>query len=193
LQTKAVIFDIGGVLLSLGEAEYRRGMALKLGLQHMPPQYEQAIPYLQRGELAEEDLLRDICGLRIHVDRFDEDWRAHFRPVPAMLALADELRCRGMRTAILSNTQPSHVRIMRTMGFLEGFSPVVMSCEAGYRKPEPAAYRFVLERLGLEPESVAYVDDGAEYVAVAARLGIRSILHKGDAHATREALLALES
>lgn len=85
----------------------------------------------------------------------------------------------------------SHVRLMRGMGVLAGFDPVVLSCATGCRKPEPRAFAHVLDRLGLPGEAVAYVDDIPEYVAAATALGIRAILHRGDVPATRRAIMTL--
>lgn len=186
---RAVVFDVGGVLLTLGEWEYRREIARRMGLDDLPVEYEKSVPLLQRGEMAEEELWFRIAGKPVAGNAFDDAWLAHFPPVPEMLALGQELRRLGVRTAILSNTQTSHVRLMRRMGFLEGFEPVAFSCEIGYRKPEAGAFRWVLERLGLPGEAVAYVDDVPEYVKAASELGIHAILHRGDLEATRRAVV----
>ena len=189
---KAVIFDLGGVIFHLGEFGYRREVARRLGLgDALPPAYEEALPAIQRGEMAEEDLWEAMSGRRVSSDAFDDAWEQHFLVNPEMLALAAELRDRGLKTAILSNTQASHVAIMRRMGVLAPFDPVLMSCEVGCRKPEPAIFRLALERLGLPAEQVAFVDDVPEFVAAARSLGIHGIRHTGDVAATRRALLAL--
>lgn len=191
MAVQAVIFDVGGVLLTLGEAEYRRQVARALGLPSMPERYEEAVPALQRGELAEEALWAELGERAVRAEEFDRAWLELFRPVPAMLELAAELRQLGVRTGVLSNTQASHVRMMRGMGFLDGFGPVVMSCEAGCRKPESAVFLAMLERLGLPPAAVAFIDDVPEYVEAARRLGIQGIQHEGDAQATRNRVLSL--
>lgn len=189
---KAVIFDLGGVLFTLGEQAYRREVARRLGLgDALPPAYEELLPAIQRGELAEEEVWERLSGRRMPLNAFDDAWEAHYRVNPAMLALAAELRDRGLKTAVLSNTQASHVAIMRRMGVLAPFDPVLMSCEVGCRKPEPAIFRLALERLGLPADAVAFVDDVPEFVAAARSLGIHGIRHSGDVAATREALLAL--
>lgn len=191
MTVQAVIFDVGGVLLTLGEAEYRDRVAKLLGQPSMPGRYEESIPSLQRGEMMEEALWAELAGRPVNAEEFDRDWLELFRPVPEMLALAAELRRRGVRTGVLSNTQASHVRLMRRMGFLDGFDPVVLSCETGCRKPEPPVFQTALDRLGLEPAAVAFIDDVAEYVEAARRLGMHGILHQGDVEATRREVLSL--
>lgn len=191
MTVQAVIFDVGGVLLTLGEAEYRNRVAKLLGQPSMPGRYEESIPSLQRGEMMEEALWAELAGRPVNAEEFDREWLELFRPVPEMLALAAELRRRGVRTGVLSNTQGSHVRLMRRMGFLDGFDPVTLSCETGCRKPEPAVFQTALDRLRLEPAAVAFIDDVPEYVEAARHLGMHGILHQGDVEATRCRVLAL--
>ena len=47
----------------------------------------------------------------------------------------------------------------------------VVSCEAGLAKPDPAIYRRLTERFGLEPGECAFVDDAAENVEAAIGCG----------------------
>lgn len=188
---KAVIFDIGGVLLTLGEWTYRQEVAQRLGLERLPETYVEQMPALQRGEIAEAELFAAMAGMPVDMLTFDAIFQAYFKPVASMLAFARELRESGLQTAILSNTQASHVRIMRGMNFLDGFAPIVMSCEAGVRKPEERAFHYVLERLGLQPAEVAYIDDIPEYIEAALASGIKAIHHTGDVEATRQKVLSL--
>lgn len=54
LGIKAIIFDAGGVLLTLGETEYQLEVISHLGPHVRPEHYESKIPALQRGEESEE-------------------------------------------------------------------------------------------------------------------------------------------
>lgn len=188
---KAVIFDIGGVLLTLGEWTYRKEVAQLLGHEELPARYTEQMEPLQRGEIDEEALFVSIAGRPVNMLDLDDSFRRYFKPIEPMLAFAAELREMGIRTAILSNTQASHVRIMRGMNFLGGFEPVVMSCEAGVRKPEARAYQYVLDRLGCSAREVAYVDDLAPFVEAGRQVGLQALQFTGDVAALRQAILAL--
>jgi len=189
---RGVLFDLGGVLFTLGEAEYRREVARRLGLgEALPPAYEEHVPALQRGEADEVAVWEALSGRRVSPRSFDDAWLGYFHPVPAMFDLARELRERGLMTAVLSNTQASHVAIMRRLGLFDGFAPVVMSCEAGRRKPEPGAFQVVLNGMDLAPAEVVFIDDVPAYVEAAREVGLQGILHTGDPGATRAALLGL--
>lgn len=192
MNIKAVLFDLGGVLFTLGEADYRREVARRLGLgAALPEAYDHRIPALQRGEASEQDLWAALSGRRVPTTAFDDAWLGYFHPIPAMFELARELRALGLKTAVLSNTQPSHVAIIRRLGLLDEFEPLVMSCEAGRRKPEPEVFRLVLDQLGLGPQEVVFVDDLPEFVEAARQVELHGILHSGDPEATRAAILAL--
>jgi putative hydrolase of the HAD superfamily len=189
---KAVLFDLGGVLFVLGEAEYRREVARRLGLgDALPAEYDRQMPALQRGELSEQDVWEALSGRRVELSAFDDAWLGYFHPVPAMFELARELREMGLRTAVLSNTQASHVACMRRLGVLEPFGPVVMSCEAGLRKPEPEVFRHVLNLLGLPGSEVLFIDDVPAYVEAARSVGLQAFVHTGDPAATRARILEL--
>lgn len=184
---EAVVFDVGGVLLRLGEQEYRQEVAQMLSIAEMSD-YENDVPALQTGKLTEESVWGRLAGREVDMSAFDEVWCRHFPPNKGMLTIAGALRTIGVRTAVLSNTQPSHVRAMHSMQFLAGFDPIAFSCEIGYRKPEPGAFAWVIQALGIVPEKIAFIDDIAEYVAAASAAGINAVRHTGDLVATATAL-----
>lgn len=185
---RAVIFDIGGVLLRLGSKEYLDEVRRELGSDQFDAIYDEALPLLERGEVGESEVWERISGRPIPDDLFDEAFERYFVPIPEMLEFAKELRDRGVRTAILSNTVPSHVRVMRQMDFLHDFDPVALSYEIGARKPEPQAMERAIDMLGLPPDEIAYIDDVEANIEMGRRCGVKAVLHRGDAAATRNTI-----
>lgn len=59
------------------------------------------------------------------------------------------------------------------------FDAGVMSCEVGLAKPDPRIFRLCLERLGLSAATVLFVDDRADNVEAAARVGLRTLQFEG--------------
>ena len=59
---------------------------------------------------------------------------------------------------------------------LSTFEYLIYSCDYGSIKPELSIYRNCLELLKAEPQDILYLDDRAENVEAAARLGINSVL-----------------
>jgi putative hydrolase of the HAD superfamily len=78
---------------------------------------------------------------------------------------------------LLSNTNALHVAWLRPrLPLLERFNHVLMSCEVGRVKPEPAFFQLALQRAGCAPHEAAFFDDLPEFVEAASALGLRGHL-----------------
>lgn len=188
---KWAVFDIGGVLLTQGVEDYDREVFDLMGTDGYPQFYRDFFPALQRGEIDEAEFWAKAAGHPVSIEALGAAWKRHFRPIQGMIDLARDLRRRGVKTAILSNTEMSHVARMRGMDILSGFEPKGFSCEMGLIKPDAAAYRWALDRLETPPEQVAFIDDRRENIDAALRLGIMGVLFRGDVQEVRERLFAL--
>jgi putative hydrolase of the HAD superfamily len=95
-------------------------------------------------------------------------------------ALAARFRAAGGRTALLSNSGPEVMARVRADHPLEArFLAVVISCEVGLAKPDPRIFRLCLERLGLPAGAALFVDDRADNVEAAARVGLQTLRFEG--------------
>lgn len=95
-------------------------------------------------------------------------------------ALAAAFRRAGGRTAFLSNSGPEVMARVRARWPLEArFDAVVISCEVGLSKPDPRIYRLCLDRLGLPAPETLFVDDRADNIEGAARVGLRTFRFEG--------------
>jgi len=91
-------------------------------------------------------------------------------------ALAAEFRRSGGRTAFLSNSNPEVMaRVRRDYPLDARFDAVVISCEIGLTKPDPRIYQLCLDRLGLAARDTLFVDDRADNIEGAARIGLRTL------------------
>ena len=59
------------------------------------------------------------------------------------------------------------------------FDAVVISCEVGLTKPGAPIFRLCLERLGLPAGAALFVDDRADNIEGAARVGLRTLHFDG--------------
>ena len=90
--------------------------------------------------------------------------------------LARDVRARGVRTAMLSNMGVELGEYIRRDRPLEAwFDAVVVSGEVRCVKPDPHIYRLCLARLDVEPAQALFVDDRADNIGAAARLGMRTV------------------
>lgn len=107
-------------------------------------------------------------------------------------ALAAEFRRSGGRTGFLSNSGPEVMARVRARRPLEArFDAVIISCEVGLSKPDPRIYELCLDRLGLSAPEALFVDDRADNIESAARVGLRTLQFEGpDALGRLRALIA---
>jgi putative hydrolase of the HAD superfamily len=95
--------------------------------------------------------------------------------------LAAAFHARGRRTAMLSNGVPEiigHVRTERRLA--DWFDVVIVSCEVGCCKPDPAIYQLCLDRLGEPADQTLFVDDRAENLQAAELVGLQTLQFWGD-------------
>lgn len=107
-------------------------------------------------------------------------------------ALAAEFRRTGGRTGFLSNSGPEVMARVRGRRPLEAlFDAVIISCEVGLSKPDPRIYQLCLDRLGLPAPETLFVDDCADNIEGAERVGLRTLQFEGpDTFARLRALVA---
>jgi putative hydrolase of the HAD superfamily len=177
----AVIFDWGGVLVEQPVPGLLAHFAQKLGVT--PEELNTAfIPFaeaFQKGQISEHDLWEGIAAV-LGVERpynptlWDDAIRAVYRPNEEMFALASLLKDRGYKVGLLSNTELPSVRFFHEQGYTQ-FDATVFSCEEGTSKPEQRIYEIALERLGVGTAEAVFIDDRADFVHGAQRLGMHTI------------------
>lgn len=95
---------------------------------------------------------------------------------PEIAKLAQELRDKGIKAVILSNTVPPHGQLIKKWGWYRPFYKIYLSYEIGFRKPDKRAYQIVLDDLGLKGEECVMVDNIEEDLVPARELGMRTVL-----------------
>lgn len=120
---------------------------------------------------------------------WQERWAEMFSgPIAETEAAIEALHARGVPQYGLSNisheTIESTVAMSPAFGRLAGF---VASGLEGVMKPDPAIYRIVCDRFGLQPAEVLFVDDSAANIAAAQVLGFH-VHHFTDPAGLRPAL-----
>jgi epoxide hydrolase-like predicted phosphatase len=104
-------------------------------------------------------------------------------PIPAMYQLIRDLRGKGVRTALLSNSwgPDGYPR----QDFPDLFDAVVISGEVGMRKPEPRIFLHSAELLGVAPAECVFIDDLEANVKAAIGCGMTGVHHTDPAYTTQ--------
>lgn len=94
-----------------------------------------------------------------------------------MVALLDELAAAGQPIALLSNIpEELAAHYEERHSWLKLFQVRAFSCRIGHAKPEPGAYRWCLDALGVDPGRVLFVDDREDNIRAAEAVGVRGHL-----------------
>lgn len=182
MSIRAVIFDIGGVLVRTEDLEPRRKWERRFNLPDWglarlvfenPAAAQstlgQAGPEAIWGLVAEQLALTPAELAELQTDF----WRGDVFD-QALLAYIRSLRPR-YQTAIISNAWVG-MRAMHQPHLNAGtFDLIVYSAEEGLAKPDPAIYQRTLARLGAAPAEAVFVDDVPENVAAARALGMAGV------------------
>jgi putative hydrolase of the HAD superfamily len=184
-EIRAVILDYDLVLCRSPREEHVDRMAAVFGVDRAAfwRLYEQNRGALDKGELTPVAYWKSVArDAGSKVDAFtierlqdlDIDmWDTLEEP---LLEWVQRLQANGYKTALLSN---SHVRFVahlrRNRPWLRLFDVCVFSSEVHLIKPDPAIFRYTLEKLGIEPSGVLFIDDRFSNVSVARSLGMESI------------------
>lgn len=183
---KAVIFDVGGVIVKLDIHNVLSGISENLfdnyfGNVNGIASDDLIIQY-DCGRLSPEEFyeaITDKYGLDMDFMRFANLWCSVFSPMPGMDNLLGELKGR-VALGILSDTDPLHWKHMtEEYPILNIIENPTLSYKIGVTKPAAEIYHAAARNVNVEPEDCLYVDDRAVNVEGARRVGMDAIHFKG--------------
>ncbi|HEY0096126.1 MAG TPA: HAD family phosphatase, partial [Archangium sp.] len=144
---RALLLDLGNVLVFHDNGLLFRRLGARAGLA--PAEAERRLSgtgwtAANRGLLGAEGIRRDVCGslgVDLPAEEFNALWSSHFTPHEAVLPRVEGLVGR-VKLVLVSNTNVLHVAYLRPkLPVLERFDSLVLSCEVGLVKPEPAIFK----------------------------------------------------
>lgn len=215
---KAIFFDAGNTLLRMNYATIAGELA-RLGFAATPEAVERAewsvrvrldpelaaargasterratadryLRYLLQGAgVRDEEIVAAVTAWHRGYNPPVGVWDAADPGAMEALALA---RARGIRTAVISNSNGSVRAILERLGLLPSLEFVLDSSVIGVEKPDPRIFRMALECSGLAPDEAVYVGDIYSVDVLGARAaGMRAVLlDPGGCWGARDCLLA---
>jgi len=186
--TRALLFDLGGVLLDI---DFGRALAAWAPHSRLPPErlreaFRLDEPYERHeaGALAAEGYfahLREALALECDAATVQAGFNAILLgEIAETVQLLEAVRQRVPCYAI-SNTNAVHVtEIDRAFPqLLPRFTRVFASHETGHRKPHAAAFEHALREIGVAGAEVLLFDDLVANVEAARALGLQAVLVRG--------------
>lgn len=195
---KAVIFDMGGVLLRTEDPTPRTQLAAQYGLsvsalENLVFNSESSIR-AERGEISEQEHWAWVCAQLGLPPSAIQDLQTQFwagdRLDTDLVTFIKNLRPH-IKTGLLSNAWTGTRQIVEARyGFLDAFDVVIFSAEVGMRKPDAQIFHHTLKQLQVAPHEAVFVDDLLPNVEGARRVGLHAI-HFTHPTSVREAIQAL--
>jgi putative hydrolase of the HAD superfamily len=201
---QAVVSDFGGVLtvpLMEGFARYeeRSGVpasAIGTAIERATaaadgrnPLFELEVGAITEGEFLAvlEREVAVVLGRDVSLHRFGETYMGGLHENAELFGFYRALHARGIRLAMLTNNVREWEPLWRSKLPIDDiFETVVDSGFVGLRKPDPAIFALVLERLDLPAEACAFVDDLLVNIDAAATLGFAVVHHRSTADTIAE-------
>jgi len=197
---KAVIWDLGGVIVRTLDQSGRTHWEKKLGL---PDRRLSQIVF--EGEMGRKATLGQarpddvwnwvIEQLGLPPDarpELERDFWKGDRVDQQLVQFIRDLRPR-CKTALLSNAWPDLREVLRnTWHIADAFDEIVISAEVGIAKPDARIYKRTIERLNVNPEEAVFVDDFPENVLAARAAGLYAIHFQTPAQVIRVVKAILE-
>lgn len=191
---RAVIWDLGGVLLRAENPAPRQALAKRLGMTRA--ELETLVfagPSGNRAQLGEitidehwENLRQELGFSPQEVQDFkDEFWKSD-RVDTTLVNYIRSLRS-SYKTGLLSNAF-SNLRevITGTWRFEDAFDVMIISAEVGLVKPDPRIYALALDRLDVAPSEAIFVDDFLHNVEGARAAGLHAVHFQNPQQARRD-------
>ena len=194
---KAVLFDYGGVLSpSGGKDDVPKALAHIYGIEQDEVKVKDLHEKLLLGDITDETFVdelnrRHTSGTRLIKALFFEKVDMLKRN-EEIYKLAVTLRANGIRTGILSNAYAMTAELLQDNGLYEGFDPVVLSCQEHLKKPSTEFYQIAIQKLGIAPTEIIFVDDQEKCLPPAEKLGMHVVQALSPEQAIADTLAIIE-
>jgi glucose-1-phosphatase len=185
---KAVLFDAGKVILHFNfDPAFKR---LARHARVTPKEIEDFFVasglevLYDGGKITSLHFYREVkkaLGLRMTYEAFRRAWCAIFTPKNDVIALVRELKKKGYRLVLVSNTNDMHFRHeFGKYPVFRLFDKLVLSFKEKCRKPDPRIYRVAAKACRAKPREIFYIDDRADLTEAARELGFHTFTYKND-------------
>lgn len=179
---KAVVFDLGGVLVHGGYLDFIRHYCLEC----LTSSGKKEIAYLERqvnlGKITENQFYRDIqkvFGVHLAPEQMHNLIVHKMKTDKKLVHLIPKLR--RSKVILFSNSlghMATEVLRLRRIPTRKLFRRVFISSVMHMVKPDRDAYRYVLRQIKVKPSEALMVDDRMENIRGARKAGMQGLVYK---------------
>jgi putative hydrolase of the HAD superfamily len=183
---KVLFTDVGGVLLSNGlDTALRRNLAIHFALDssEIEERHQMVFNDFEKGWLTFDDYLAHVIFFK--PQNFSPETAKSYilgqsTEYPAMIGLLKRLKQQyKLKIAVLSNEGREIAQYRFKKFHFDSFIDYyIVSCDIGMRKPDSRVFQMALGLCQVKASKVLYIDDRAQHIEAAQRLGFQTICHR---------------
>jgi len=184
---KAIIFDIGGVVINDDFLSYAKRFEKKAGMSKERI-YRSVIGSPEwrlyfKGKVSGEEVWKAIKRKYLPPSIADEirsSWEGIFSPITGTINIIKHLK-QTYKIFFLSNVDRKSATFVNKKypEIFRLFDDGVMSFQTGMAKPDKRIYRYALRKFRLKPGECIYIDNQPENIPPARKLGMKAIRFQG--------------
>jgi len=188
MSIKAVIFDLGGVIVRTEYQAPRQHLAESFGMDY--DEIDKVVfgggpngsaARASVGEITEEQHWLNVMKvLKQPASEYERIREEFFAGDVVDLAIIDFLRSikTSYKTGLISNAFSGLRDYIVREKFDDAFHSMVISAEVGVAKPDAKIYHIALEQLQVQPDEAVFVDDFYENIEACEKLGMKGVHFK---------------
>ena len=184
MPVEALIFDLDGTLVDTAPDLIQATNHVLQSIGRRPVSYQEfrgfvghgAMNLIERGTLATGTAVDPATLKRLHrdfLDYYGENISVHSKIFDGILGLLDEAAARGLKMGVCTNKVEglSH-KLLDELGLAKWFEAVVGGDTLPIMKPDPAPYREVAKRLGVDATRTIMFGDSETDIRTAHNTGV---------------------
>ena len=185
---RAVVFDLGGVIVRTEYQAPRQKLAERFGMDYEDIEKivfgggpNGSAARASVGEITEEEHWQQVMKtLKRPADEYPRIQQEFFGGDIVDRTLLDFLRSLKptYKIGLISNAWSGLRAWIEREKFEDVFDVMIISAEVGTAKPAEAIFRLALNQLGMSPNEAVFVDDFIVNIEACEKLGMKGILFK---------------
>jgi putative hydrolase of the HAD superfamily len=183
MKFKILLFDAAGVLFPTNKAVNKSLYEkFKISDESLSEMWSGIYIELSKGKINTNQFLNKFALMfnippdQVTEELFTVPFKNAIKPMPGMQELLSKLAKTKLVLALLSDTVKMYAGIRDELGYYKYFKKSFFSYKTGFLKPDPRAYKYVIDYYKIAPKEIFFIDDRSANVETALQLGMKGVV-----------------
>ena len=191
---KAIIFDIGGVMVQGNNMKTHYDPLIKfmkLDKKDFFKSYKKYVHKASRGKISSKKMIYSIAKeLNVDKEKLLANWikykKKSIKKNLKLEKIIKKLKKKGYIVGSMSGVLDLHYKLCNEKKVYDIFDFNICSFKVKCNKPDIKIYKLLLKKLKLKPKEILFIDDTKECLPPAKKLGMKTILYKNNNQLKKE-------